>query len=232
MSPSLAANDRAEKSAARNRRDRRRGTQPGHLGFPVERPDLPIGAALQQQLHDGGMAFGRRPHEGGLPLVLLARIHVRAALQQQPDHVGVPGAGRGHQHRLAIVGGQRLRVGAGFEERLDHRRASGADRFGQRGRAVAVPGLDVRARAKEERDGFFVVPDDRPMQSRGAVRLCGVDIDPALHQSAQRADVFLLRRVGRIRPGGLADRRDHRHNNKPGTARRQRLRRSVIVVCS
>ena len=204
--------------AARDRGDRRRRAQPGHLGFPVERSDLPVGAVIEQELHDGRMAFGRRPHEGGLSLVLLARIHVRAAVEEHPDDIGVACASGRHQDGLAVFSGQRFRVGAGFEQRFDHRRASGRDRLGQRRRAIAVPGLRVRARAEQQVDRVFVVPDDRPMESGGAVGLRGIHIDLALHERAQRADVLLLGGVGRIRAGGITDRRNRRSSEaRPAT---------------
>ena len=52
----------------------------------------------------------------------------------------------------------------------------------------------------------------------------------ALHQCAQRADVLLLRRVGRVRAGGMADcRRDHRKKN--GQQRQRSAGADIVYSC-
>ena len=125
MSPSRAANNRAVNPPRAIGEIDDAALSRGDLGFPVERPDLPIGAALQQQLHDGGVAFGRRPHQSGLPLVVLARIHIGAAVQQQPDRRrrcrrGRPSSGRSRRRRVVSASDRRR-----LQQRLDHGRASG-----------------------------------------------------------------------------------------------------------
>ena len=52
------------------------------------RARLQIGPVLDEQLHDVGMAFRRRPHQRRLVLRRLLRVHVRAARNQHADGVG------------------------------------------------------------------------------------------------------------------------------------------------
>ena len=172
---------------------------------------LDVGAAVDQQLDRGRVAFVGRPHQRRGAAQRVLRVHVGAVVEQHRHRVDVAGARRDHQRRASerqlLVG-----VGAAFDERREDRRVAVDAGQPQRRRAFAVRRLDVRARANEQHDELAVAAIDRPVQRGRAVVLRRVDVGLLADQRANRRLVAAHRRVGDVRLSGAHAGRQREHN--------------------
>ena len=94
------------------------------------------------------MALGGRPHQRGLAAPWILRIHIGAAQYQLANRINAPRSSGNHQCRFAVPasGG---RFGAGREETLHEHRIAVGGRQRQRGLAILVDGVGVRARRQQ-----------------------------------------------------------------------------------
>ena len=122
------------------------------------------------------MVLRRGPHQRGLPVPILPRIHVGAVREQHLRRLDAAGAGGGHQRRLAFGAG-RVRIGAGLQKLFDHRRVAVDAGQIERRDAVAIRRFDVGAGAKQAVGEVRVVLTDGPVQRRRAVGFRSVDVE-------------------------------------------------------
>ena len=182
-----------------------------------ERARADVGARLDEHLDDLGMLFGRGPHQRGLVVLALLRVHIGAASEQRFHRAGVTGARAGHQHRLAVHE-RRVRIGACREEPLDHCRA--AIRAGELERCRAEIVRDVRTCTGSNQDIGHrqVVTMRRPVERRRPVALRRVHVKAGrarLQQLAHRFDVFVFDRLDQPR---VASRRDAHDRSQSSAA--------------
>ncbi len=81
----------------------------------------------------------------------------------------------------------------------------------QRRGALAVRGLGIRARAKQQIHHFFIGPEHRPVKRGGAIGLRRIHIGVLLHELPHGHAVAAHHRVGNL--GGAAARRGDRQSN-------------------
>jgi hypothetical protein len=163
---------------------REAGGQPG----PEIRP------GVDQLLHDGGVTFRRRPHEGRLPAPVIFTVNGRTAGQERPYRVERAGASGRHQRSLPARKGA-VRVRSGLQEQLDHRAAS--IRAGQREWRHAIPAgsLHIGAGAHQQFRDLPIVVVCRPVQCRHPINLGCVHIDALCQERANLRPIHLLRRI-------------------------------------
>ena len=157
-----------------------------------------IGAARDEGLDHPGVPFGRRPHQGRLPVPRLLCVDVGAGVRQHRDGRDLPGARGQHQRRL--VGPHRLprvvRVGAGREQPRDDRRVAVARREGQRRYPIAVRSADIRPGPDQGLCRLGVVAVHGPVERRCTVPLHCVGVHPLRQQYPHGLPVAPLRGVG------------------------------------
>ena len=157
------------------------------------------------------MPFGCRPHERGLTTPF-ACVVFRSAHEQRFHRVNTPRSGRHHEHGLA-AGHRRIGVGAGIEQQLDDGGVAVRACERERRHAIAIRGVDARARFQQQRRGLGIFVIRGPMQCRRPVHLCRIDVDPALEQRADDGLVAVLGGIGKGRAlgrrGGTGDGKHH-----------------------
>jgi hypothetical protein len=138
-----------ELALPRREQERRHATRRAALGLRrCRRRQRGIGAPGEQQPHDVGVTFSRRPHQRGLPAELL-RVRVGAAVEQQFHGLGIARVRRQHQHGLAFARQDGVRVLAGVEQPRDDGGVTVAGREVERLGTGAVRHFEIGTRIQE-----------------------------------------------------------------------------------
>ena len=114
------------------------------------------------------MVLRRSPHQRGLAIPVVSRVHFRAAVEKQLKGFGGTRSRGGHQDGFAL-GKNRVGIGSGVEQIAHHGGVAVNGSQVQRRHSVAVGAFCIGARAEKQAGHFRIVRLDGPMQRGGSI---------------------------------------------------------------
>ena len=150
-------------------------------GFLQGRAGIDWSTPRDQNADGVAVILRRGPHQRGLAIPLIPRVHFGAAIEKQRKGFGGPRSRGGHQDGFTL-GKNRVGIRSGVEQIANHGGVAVNGSQVQRRHSVAVGAFRIGARAEKQAGHFRIVRFDGPMQRCRAIGFGNVHGGPLLEQ--------------------------------------------------